>query len=70
MAEKTQRLGSLYEAAEAWHVHPDTIRRRISSGELAGYKLGRKILRVDLDEVDALFRLIPATDGSGAAAER
>jgi excisionase family DNA binding protein len=67
VAEKTQRLGSLYEAAAAWHVHPDTIRRRVASGELTGYKLGRKILRVDLDEVDSLFRPIPTAGGASAA---
>jgi hypothetical protein len=32
----------------------------IASGELAGYRVGKRMLRVDLNEVDALLRPIPS----------
>jgi excisionase family DNA binding protein len=40
-------------------VSKDTIRRRIASGELTAYRLGRNIIRLDLDEAESLFREIP-----------
>jgi excisionase family DNA binding protein len=53
---------SIKEAAERFKVSRDTIRRRIASGQLAAYRLGPKIVRVDLDEVEALFRPIPTVE--------
>jgi excisionase family DNA binding protein len=50
------RPASLKEVASRFHVSKDTIRRRIASGELRAYRLGSKIIRVDLDEVERLFR--------------
>jgi excisionase family DNA binding protein len=54
---------SIREAAAHLHVSQDTVRRRISAGELTGYRLGKRIVRVDLDELETLFRVIPATNG-------
>lgn len=48
-------------AAERWDVSVDTIRRLIRDGKLTGYRLNSRIIRVDLDEVDACFRPIPTT---------
>lgn len=56
-----RRLASLADAAEYAAVHPRTLRRRIASGELTGYRLGGRVIRVDLDELDALLRPIPTT---------
>jgi excisionase family DNA binding protein len=53
------RPGSIKEAARENAVHPDTIRRRIASGELQAWKLGYRILRVDLDEAADLFKPVP-----------
>jgi excisionase family DNA binding protein len=47
-------------------VSVDTLRRRIASGQLTAYRLGRQIIKIDLDEVDALFATIP-TVGSEAS---
>ena len=59
-------LGSIKAAAERCSVHPDTIRRRIAIGELTAYRLGNRIIRVDLDEALALLRPIPAAGGDAA----
>ena len=53
------RPGSIQEAARENSVHPDTIRRRIATGELSAWKLGKRILRIDLDEAADLFKAVP-----------
>jgi excisionase family DNA binding protein len=50
---------SLDEAAELIGVDKRTLRRRIASGELAGYRMSRKIVRVRLADVEALLKPIP-----------
>lgn len=47
------------EAAARWDVSTDTIRRLIASGQITGYRLNNRIIRVNVDEVDAAFRPIP-----------
>lgn len=54
-----RNLASITEAAAHAHVHRDTIRRRIADGSLTGYRMGSRIIRVDLDELDELLRPIP-----------
>jgi excisionase family DNA binding protein len=49
-------LVSIQEAADHCNVHHQTIRRQITAGNLRAYKLGPRILRVDLAEVEALFQ--------------
>ncbi len=54
-------------AAERWDVSVDTIRRLIASGKITGYRLNRRVIRVDLDEVDAAsvrFRRWPDDRGT------
>ncbi|GAA1738705.1 hypothetical protein GCM10009809_37440 [Isoptericola hypogeus] len=46
----TGRLVPLVEAAQEFSVCAKTIRRRIASGNITGYKVGR-VIRVDLDEL-------------------
>ncbi len=46
-------------AAERWSVSVQTIRRLISNGRIVGHRLNRRIIRVDLREVDACFKQIP-----------
>ena len=50
---------SLEQAGEILGVHPRTVRRLISAGEISGYTLGKRILRVDQAEVEAVLRQIP-----------
>jgi excisionase family DNA binding protein len=52
-------LVSLNVAAGRVGVGRDTIRRRITSGDLTGYRFGPRPIRVDMREVDALLRPIP-----------
>ena len=33
---------------------------RITDGSLTGYRLGLRVIRVDVDEVDSLLKLTPA----------
>lgn len=51
------------DAAARWSVSRDTIRRLISSGQITGYRLNGRIIRVDAAEVDAAFRPIPTVTG-------
>lgn len=53
---------SLREAARIFGVSIDTLRRRISTGELPAVKLGYKTIRVRREHLDKLFRPIPAAD--------
>jgi excisionase family DNA binding protein len=55
-----QRLVSINDAATYCGVHPRTIRRRISDGTITGVTVGKKLVRVDLNEIDArLLQPIP-----------
>lgn len=64
---KTRRRVSIAEAAEYAGVCSKTIRRRIADGTLPGYRLGPRLLRVDLDELDTVMRRVPAASGGDAA---
>lgn len=59
-----RRFGSVADAAEFAGVNPKTIRRRIADGTLNGYRLGPRLIRVDLNELDALLRPIPTAGGA------
>ncbi len=47
------------EAAERFGCSPRTIRRYIAAGQLTGYRLGPRLVRIDADELDGLLRRIP-----------
>jgi len=51
---------SVGEAADRVGVSTKTVRRWIASGQLAGYRMGPRLLRVDPDDVDAMLKIIPA----------
>lgn len=61
----TTRRIKLGAAAERHGISVITLRRRIAEGKLTGYRLGARIIVVDIDELDALFEPIP-TAGSAA----
>ena len=50
---------SVGEAAARVGVSTKTVRRWISSGQLAGYRVGPRLLRIDPDDVDRMLTLIP-----------
>jgi excisionase family DNA binding protein len=54
-----RRYGSLALGAEMLGVSERTIRRMIAAGLIKGFKVGLKLVRVDLDEIEALPALIP-----------
>lgn len=60
-APTTRRLVSLDDAATYLSVNPRTVRRMIAAGELTGFRVGTKIVRVDLNQLAALPRPIPTT---------
>jgi len=62
-ANKSQRrLSALPAAAEACDVSTRTIRRWISAGRLTGYRVGPRLIKVDLDELEKVIQPV----GGGA----
>jgi excisionase family DNA binding protein len=55
------------QASTYLSVDKKTIRRMIARGDLTGYRAGPRLIRVDLNEVDALLRPIPTAGGARAA---
>jgi excisionase family DNA binding protein len=62
-ARPTRRLESIQNAADYLGVNPKTIRRHIAAGRLTGYRAGPRLIRVDLNELDAMLRPIPTAGG-------
>jgi len=50
---------SVGDAAARVGVSTKTVRRWIASGQLAGYRMGPRLLRVDPDDLDGMLTLIP-----------
>lgn len=48
-----RRWATVQQAAEYLGVHTRTVRRLIARGELPAHHVGSKMVRVDLDEIDA-----------------
>jgi len=53
-------------AAKRDGVSTKTIRRYIAAGLLTAYRVGPRMIRVDLAEVDALLHRIPTVSGDAA----
>jgi excisionase family DNA binding protein len=62
-AARRRRYVKLTEAAEYLGVTGRTIRQMIADGRLTGYRSGTRLVRVDLDELDAAMEPF----GGGAA---
>lgn len=61
----SKNLIGITQAAEHLGVARNTIRRRISDGTLTAYRLGPKLIRVDLAELEEkLVRPIPSASVS------
>jgi excisionase family DNA binding protein len=50
-----RRYAKVAEAADYMHLNPYTVRAMLRDGRLTPYKLGNRIWRVDLNEVDKLM---------------
>ena len=51
-------LVNLQDAADRAGVSTRTIRRWIADGRLVAYRVGPKVIRVDLDQLEAVFKPI------------
>lgn len=58
--KETRRYASVAEAAVYAGVCERTIRRYITDGRIPGYRVGPRLIKVDLNEMDRLIRPIPA----------
>lgn len=58
-----RRWASLSLGAEYLGVSEKTLRRLIASGQINGYRIGARLLRVDLNELDDLASPIPTAGG-------
>ena len=56
--------GSIEAAAERHGCSPRTVRRAIAAGEIAGYRLGKRLLRVVLAEIESTLVRIPTAGGA------
>jgi excisionase family DNA binding protein len=56
---KTQlRLASIPVAAEYADVSVKTVRRWIAESRITGYRVGQKLIKVDLNELEASFQRV------------
>lgn len=51
-----RRYATLAQAAEYLGVTDRTVRQMIADGRLTGYRSGKRLVRVDLNEVDAAMQ--------------
>jgi excisionase family DNA binding protein len=63
MKANTRRLASISVAADEADVCTRTVRRWIATGRLKAYQVGPKLIKVDLNDLDAMLQPI----GGGAA---
>lgn len=56
-----RQLVSIADAAQYTATSTKTIRRWLANGSLTGYRIGPRLIRVDLNELDAGLRPIPST---------
>lgn len=59
-ARTRRNLGTIADAADRLGCSTRTIRRYIAAGQLTGYRLGSRAIRVDLDQLEELLTPIPA----------
>lgn len=62
----TRRYVSIATAAEYLEMTEAGVRKFIAEGRLTGYRVGKRAIRVDLHEVDALPTPIPSAKTGGA----
>ena len=58
---EARRYASIGKTAELYDVSEHTVRRWITSGKITGYRIGKLLIKVDLEEVEArVVEVIPA----------
>jgi excisionase family DNA binding protein len=50
-----RRWAAQAEAAAYLDITPKTLRRMVAEGKVTGYRMGPRLIRFDLDELDALM---------------
>ena len=65
--EKRRHWAPLSAGAEYLDVSEKTLRRMIAAGIVPGYRVGPRLLRVDLNELDALASAVPTARGGEVA---
>jgi transposase len=59
----SRRLASIQAVAAMYDVSPKTVRRWIATGLVTGFRVGDRLVKVDLNEVEArAVEVIPAAD--------
>lgn len=56
--KKRPAFGTYQEAAERLGCTTATIRNYVVAGKLTGYRMGPRMRRIDLDEVEALIKVV------------
>jgi len=59
VANLSQRLVTLRDAADALAISTRTVRRYVSDGQLDAVRLGRKTLRIKVDSIERLISARP-----------
>lgn len=57
----TRGLVPIKEAAAYAGLSVKTIRRYVIDGRITGYRIGPKLIKIDLDEIDSLISPVAAT---------
>jgi excisionase family DNA binding protein len=63
---EVKHLVSVKDAAARCDVSTVTIRRWIADGALPAYRAGRRLVKIDLADLDRVIRRIPTVDHDGA----
>lgn len=56
-----RNLVGIAQAAKYADVHPITLRRWVAGGRVPAYRVGPRLLKVDLNELEAMLRPVPTT---------
>jgi excisionase family DNA binding protein len=56
---------NLNSAAKRTGLSVKTLRRYIANGILPAYRVGPRAIRVDVDDIESLFKRMPAADRRG-----
>jgi excisionase family DNA binding protein len=52
-------FATIADASREFRVSERTVRRWISAGRLTAYRTGPRLVRIDMNEMDDLLRIIP-----------
>lgn len=66
--DETRRLASISAAADYADISTRTLRRYIAEGRITGYRVGPRLVKVDLADLDRIVRPIP-TASAGAESD-